>query len=126
MSKISIAGRLTADPQLRFIKSGDAVVSFTVAQNDRKYDKATGQWVDGEPLFMKVEAWRLIAEGAADQLHKGDAVVVIGVLKPDNWEKDGQKRQGFKIVADEIGASVRARKRVEQPVAAGGVEEPIW
>jgi single-strand DNA-binding protein len=121
VSKISISGRLTADPQLRFIPSGDAVVSFTVAQNDRKYDKATGQWVDGETLFLKVEGWRMIAEGAAETLRKGDAVVVMGTLKPDNYEKNGEKRYGMKLVADEIGASVRARKTVQKQE-----EAPAW
>lgn len=121
MSKMTISGRLTADPQLRFIPSGDAVASFTVAQNDRRYDKATNQWVDGEALFLKVEAWRQLGEGAAEQLRKGDAVVVVGTLKPDNWEKDGQKRIGFKLVAEDIGASVRARKRAEE-----AAQEPAW
>lgn len=122
MTRMFVSGRLTADPQLRFIKSGDAVVSFTVAQNDRKYDKSTGQWVDGETLFLKVEAWRLVAEGAAEALHKGDSVVVIGSLKPDNYEKNGEKRYGVKLIADEVGLSVRARKAVQQQPE----QQPAW
>lgn len=111
---LTITGRLTADPQLRFIPSGDAVVSFTVAQNERKLDKATGQWVDGEAMFVKVEAWRQLAEGAAERLEKGSLVTVTGNLKPDNYEKDGEKRKGFKLVAKDIGASVRAKKQAPQ------------
>lgn len=122
MTKFTISGRLTADPQLRFIPSGDAVATFTVAQNDRKYDKATNSWVDGETLFIKVDAWRQLGEGAAERLAKGDLVVVTGTLKPESWEKDGQKRTSIKLVADEIGVSVRARKTA----AAQPVQEPVW
>ena len=122
MATVTISGRLTADPQLRFIPSGDAVASFTVAHNERKLDKQTGQWVDGEPLFIKVEAWRQLGEGAAETLAKGSPVIVVGVLKPDNWEKDGETRKSIKLVATEVGASVRARKSV----AAQPVQEPVW
>lgn len=112
---LTITGRLTAEPQLRFIPSGDAVASFTVAQNERKLDKATGQWVDGEAMFIKVEAWRQLAEGAAERLEKGSLVTVTGNLKPDNYTKDGVERKGFKLVAKDIGASVRAKKQSSQP-----------
>lgn len=123
-ASMSISGRLTADPQLRFTPNGDAVASFTVAHSRRKYDKSTGQWVDdGETLFMPVTAWRLLAEGAADQLRKGDAVVVVGTVKQNNWEKDGQKHSRVELVAEDIGSSVRARKRAEQQEA---VQEPAW
>lgn len=111
-----VVGRLVADPQLRFLPTGDAVASFTVAQNNRRYDKATSQWVDDEALFMKVECWRQLAEGAADALHKGSEVVVVGDLKPDNYEKDGVKKFGVKLSAKAVGASVRARQTV--PVEA--------
>ena len=48
-----LIGNLTADPELRFINSGAAVVSFTVASTPRIYDKATQEWKDGEALFMR-------------------------------------------------------------------------
>lgn len=124
MSTITIVGRLTADPQLRFLPTGDAVASFTVAQNNRRFDKATSQWVDDEALFMRVECWRQLAEGAADGLHKGSEVVVVGELKPDNYEKDGQKRFGVKLAAKSVGASVRARR--EAAPAETRQEEMAW
>ena len=80
MSAIAtMTGRLTAVPQLRFIPSGDAVASFTVAYTKRKFDKATNTWSDdGEALFMNVTAWKQLAEGAAEHLDKGDLVTVPG------------------------------------------------
>lgn len=117
----TIAGRLTADPMLRFIPSGDAVATFTVAHSKRKYDKTTNSWSDdGDPLFLNVTAWRNLGEGVADQLKKGDPVIVSGELRQRNWEKDGQKRSSVELIADEVGLSVRARK----PVATTGQELP--
>ena len=107
----TIDGRLTANPDLRFIPSGDARVSFTVAYSKRKFDKATNTWSnDGDPIFLDVVAWKQLAEGAADQLERGSTVIVTGELQQRNWEKDGQKRSKIELVAKEIGLSVRSRK----------------
>ena len=121
MSAIAtMTGRLTAVPQLRFIPSGDAVASFTVAYTKRKFDKATNTWSDdGEALFMNVTAWKQLAEGAAEHLDKGDLVTVTGELQQRSWEKDGQKHTRIELVAKEIGKTVRARKEQVVDVASG-------
>lgn len=118
---LTITGRLTADPQLRYTPAGDAVASFCVAHTDRKLDRNTNQWVDaGDPLFINVSAFKQLAEGAAEMV-KGDMVTVVGKLKADNYEKDGVSRKGVKLLADEIGRSVRARKGAARPA-----QEPAW
>lgn len=119
----TIVGRLTKDVELRFIPSGDAVATFTVARNDRKYNKATSQWEDGESMFLTVNAWRALGEGAAENLSKGDLVIVTGALKQRSWEKDGKKNTVIELVAEEIGSSVRARKRSS---VAEPVQESAW
>ena len=124
---ITISGRLTHDPKLRFIPSGDAVASFSVAVNERKFDKATGQWVEGEALFLEVEAWRQLGEGAAERLERGSFVTVVGTLRPNNWTKDdGVEKKGMKVVATEIGLTVRASKPASSARQATAVQEPAW
>lgn len=121
---VTITGRLTADPVLRFTQTGDSVASFSVAHTERKFDRATSQWVDsGEPLYLNVSAFKQLAEGAAETLTKGDSVTVVGKLKQRSYDaKDGSRRTVFELVADEIGRSVRARKGApQQPV-----QEPAW
>ena len=120
---VTISGRLTADPVLRFTQNGDSVVSFSVAHTERKYDRTTNQWTDaGEPLYLNVSAFKQLADGAADALTKGDAVIVTGKLKQRSYDaKDGTRRTVVELMADEIGRSVRARKPAAQPV-----QEPAW
>lgn len=127
MAIVSISGRLTADPQLRFIPAGDAVASFTVAYSKRKYVKETNQWVDdGEPVFMPVTAWKTLAEGSAEVLRKGDPVVVVGKLQQKSWEKDGQKHTRVELVADEIGLNVKAKSFKSGSLVPAAQEEASW
>jgi single-strand DNA-binding protein len=119
--KVTIDGNLVAEPELRFIPSGDAVVKLRVASNERKKD-ANGEWVNVDSVFLDVSAWRDLAEGAAETLKKGSRVVITGKLKQREYQKDGQTRIAFEVSADEITTSVRAR-RTTQPVQG---EMPAW
>ena len=83
---LTITGNLTADPELRFTGTGTAVVAFTVAASRRVYDQATGQWQDGDTLFLRCSAWRELADHAAESLSKGTRVIVTGRLKQRSYE----------------------------------------
>ena len=60
---ITVVGNLTADPELRFTPSGAAVANFTVASTPRNFDRQSGEWKDGEALFLRAhymfEAYRM-------------------------------------------------------------------
>ncbi|WP_195167159.1 single-stranded DNA-binding protein [Mycobacteroides abscessus] len=108
---ITIVGNLTADPEVRELPSGVSVANFTVASTPRVYDKQSGEWKDGDTLFLRVNAWRQFAEGAADSLVKGDTVSVVGKLKQKNYEnRDGEKRSAFEVEAEFVGKSVVPRR----------------
>ena len=62
---ITIIGNLTADPELRFTTSGVAVANFSVASTPRIYDRQSGEWKDGQAMFMRCTAWRQQAENLA-------------------------------------------------------------
>lgn len=107
-TQIRVVGNLTADPELRFINTGAAVVSFTVASTPRKFDKASGQWVDGEALFMRCSAWRQMAENIAESLTRGMRVIVTGNLVQRSFTtKEGEKRTVMELDVDEVGPSLR-------------------
>lgn len=105
---ITVAGTLTADPELRFTANGTAVANFTVAANDRRYDKDRGEWVDNGATFMRCTVWRATAEHVAESLQKGRRVLLTGSLRQCDWEtKEGEKRTTFEVDVTEIGPSLK-------------------
>ncbi len=105
---LTVIGNLTADPELRFTASGAAVANFTVASTPRTFDRATGEWKDGEALFLRCNIWRQPAENVAESLTRGARVIVSGRLKQRSFEtKEGEKRTVVELEVDEIGPSLR-------------------
>lgn len=105
---ITVVGNLTADPELRFTPSGAAVANFTVASTPRSFDRATGEWKDGEALFLRCNIWRQSAENVTETLTRGSRVIVQGRLKQRSFEtREGEKRTVMELEVDEIGPSLR-------------------
>lgn len=104
---ITVVGNLTSDPELRFTPSGAGVANFTVASTPRTFDKASGEWKDGDALFLRCSIWRQAAENVAESLVKGARVIVSGRLKQRSYEKDGEKRTVIELEADEVGPSLK-------------------
>jgi len=94
-------GNLTRDPELRYIPSGTAVASFTIAAN-RVYNTAAGEKKE-EVCFVRVVVWGRRAEVCGEYLSKGSPVFVEGRLRSRTWEaSDGQKRSAIEVVASNI------------------------
>ena len=127
-TQLTITGNLVDDPELRYTPSGQPVVRFRVASTPRFYDKASGEWKDGESLFLTCQAWRQPAEHAAESLARGTRVIVQGRLRQRSYEaKDGSgKRTVYELDADEIGVSLRnatAKVTKASRAAAGNGEQ---
>ena len=105
---ITIVGNLTADPELRTIGSGATVASFTIASTPRTYNRQSGQFEDGQALFMRCSAWRDLANHCADTLRKGMRVIAQGRLSQRSYQaQDGSNRTVVEMTVDEIGPSLR-------------------
>ncbi|HEX2133180.1 MAG TPA: single-stranded DNA-binding protein [Actinophytocola sp.] len=105
---ITVIGNLTADPELRFTQSGAAVANFTVASTPRTFDRQSGEWKDGEALFLRCNIWRQSAENVAESLTRGARVIVSGRLKQRSFEtREGEKRTVVELEVDEVGPSLR-------------------
>jgi single-strand DNA-binding protein len=102
----TIVGNLTENPELRFTQGGAPVANFTLAVTPRVKDG--DGWKDGETSFLRVTAWRQLAEHAADSLSKGDRVLVYGTLRQRSWETpEGERRSTVEVQAEELGPSLR-------------------
>lgn len=101
LNKVFVAGRLTADPELRTTTSGDQVVSFSIASNRYWRDK-NGQKQESTE-FHNIVVWGRQAEVVNQFSKKGSIILIEGRLQTRSWEgKDGQNRKTTEIVAENI------------------------
>ena len=118
---ITVVGNLTNDPELRFTPSGAAVASFTIASNSRYLDKATNEWKDSEPVYMRCSVWRQYAENVAESLPRGTRVIATGRLKQRSYDnRDGQKVTVMEMEVDDVGPALRTATAKVTKVARGG------
>lgn len=130
---LTIVGNLTADPELRDLVTGSRVANFTVAATPRTFDRQSGQWQDGQTLFLRCSAWNELAENVAASLSKGTRVIVQGRLHQRSYQaNDGTNRTVMELQADEIGPSLRHAKAAvvrttqnrAQPAGFAGTMQP--
>jgi single-strand DNA-binding protein len=121
-TQITIAGNLVDDPELRFTPAGQPVARFRVASTPRFRDNATGEWKDGDSLFLTCNVWRQAAENVAESLTRGMRVIVSGRLRQRSYEtKEGEKRTVYEVEVDEVGPSLRnASAKVNRIARSGG------
>ena len=102
LNRVMLIGNLTRDPELRYIPSGSAVTSFTVAMN-RVYKLQTGEKKE-EVSFVRVVVWGRLAEVCNDYLKKGRPVFVEGRLQSRSWDdkNSGEKRSTIEVIAQNI------------------------
>src|SRR3954464_8952873 len=121
-TQITIVGNLVNDPELRFTPNGQAVATFRVASTPRFRDQQSGEWKDGESLFLTCNVWRQAAENVAESLQRGMRVIVQGRLKQRSYEtREGEKRTVYEIEADDVGPSLKsATAKVNKTQRQGG------
>lgn len=101
LNRVELLGNITQDLELKQTQSGKAYINITVATNERRVDKQTGQSTDVSE-FHRCKAWGTLAENIAKFLHKGSPVMVTGKLHYDTYEKDGQKRYITEIIVNDL------------------------
>lgn len=121
---VTVIGNLTADPELRFTQSGQGVAGFTVASTPRVMKD--GQWTDGEPLFMRCNVWRQMAENVSESLVKGARVIVHGKLKQRSFEtREGERRTVVELDVEAVGPDLRYAtatvRRAERATGSDGL-----
>lgn len=113
MNKAFLIGRLTRDPELRFTPAnGVPVTNFTLAV-DRPFLNRKGE---READFIRIVAWRKLAEICANNLQKGRLVCVVGRIQVRNYEtQDGERRTISEVIADEVQFLDKPKQKSESP-----------
>ncbi len=101
LNKVVLAGRITADPELKQTASGISVLSFTIAVN-RRFVSKNNEQSESQADFINVVAWRQTAEFIAKYFRKGSAICVTGSIQTRSWQDNqGQRRYATEVVADD-------------------------
>ena len=112
LNRVTLMGRLVADPELRSTASNLSVCSFRIAV-DRDYKKGDQKETD----FIDIVAWRSTAEFVANYFNKGRMIAVDGRLQIRPWEdKDGNKRKAFEIVAESVHFAEPKKDKSNEPI----------
>lgn len=126
MTHIAIEGNLTVKPELAHSPTGTAYARFTVAVNDRRFHRDSGEWVTRGTVFHDVVAFAGLAENLAT-LERGTSVIVIGQMVDNSYiGEDDRKIVRTRIEASNIGPSLRyatatvtKNSRRSEPAMAG-------
>lgn len=103
---VTFVGSAGQEPELKFVQSGKAVASFSLAVSQS--EKKGEEWVDGPTMWVRVTAWGTLGENVAESITKGTRVIVQGRYKMRVWtDKEGNERQSYEIDADAIGPDLR-------------------
>jgi single-strand DNA-binding protein len=127
---VTVVGTVITDVRQRTTQDGVALASFRVACNERRYDKASGEWVDGDRLYLSVTCWRKVAVNVGAALDKGDPVVVRGRLFSRGYEQDGVKRtaldlDAYQVAPDLARCAVTVHRSSRAPAAELALAEDL-
>jgi len=102
LNRVHLAGRLTRDPELRYLPTGVAVCNMGLAVS--RFTKSRDGERREETMFINVEVWEKSAEYCGQYLKKGRPVLVEGRLRSREWEdkNTGQKRSVIEVRADRV------------------------
>jgi single-strand DNA-binding protein len=99
VNRVTLSGRLAADPELKYLPSGTAVANLRLASN-RTYT-SHGERRE-EALFVDVEVYGEPAEAVAQHKAKGAFLIIDGRLRQNTWEREGQRHSRLLVVADQV------------------------
>ena len=105
MNEVRIGGNLTRDPEVRFLSTGTAKCSFTIAHNTGKDEKKKAH-------FFDCIAWKATGEAIAETFKKGQYIEIRGMLTQNTWGEEGAKKSRVEIVVFEV---IEKEKREAQP-----------
>ena len=126
-NKIILVGNLGRDPELRYTPQGTPVCSFSLATNERRKDRTTGENNDVTTWF-RVTLWGRQAETASQYLSRGRPVYIEGRLRVEEWtDRDGKPRHTLEVHATDmqfIGGGARSDEAAVPAKAAAATGEP--
>ncbi|WP_227999182.1 single-stranded DNA-binding protein [Nocardia australiensis] len=103
-SMATVVGNVVTHPVKRDLTNGEQLITFRMASNSRRFDAATGEWVDNGTLYLTISCWRRLVAGVDASIRRGDPIMVHGQLRSHEYRtKDGVERRDLEMRAASIG-----------------------
>ncbi|WP_033824836.1 single-stranded DNA-binding protein, partial [Kitasatospora sp. MBT63] len=100
---VTMVGNVASVVSYAQTAAGVPVANFRMAATERRFDRGSGDWVDGDTSWVTVVAWRWLATNLVSSVSKGDPVVVSGRLRVREWEDEERRRAVVEIDARVVG-----------------------
>ena len=100
---VTLVGNVVTDVGGTTTEGGAELAWFRLASTPRRFDRASGRWVDGDTSYVRVSCWRQLARNVVASVHKGDPVVVTGRLRVREWERDDRRGVAVEVDAAAVG-----------------------
>ena len=103
---ITVTGLVATTPRYITTSEGLTILSFRLASSQRRFDRATLRWVDGDTNWYTVSAFRALADNGVESINKGDRVIAQGQIRIRHWENTDRSGTTVEIEADVIGHDI--------------------
>jgi single-strand DNA-binding protein len=123
-TSITVIGNLVTPVNRRNLSGGRSVARFRVACNERRIDRTTGEWGDGDTFYIGVTCWRELAEHVGALFGIGDPIIVQGRIRTSEFETKDGRRSVQEIDADAVGPDL-ARCRVSNLTRTRRGDPPV-
>jgi single-strand DNA-binding protein len=122
---ITVTGLIATTPRHIVTSEGLPITSFRLASSQRRFDKASGMWVDVSTNWYTISAYKQLAINCVPSLSKGDRIIVSGRLRVRDWQTDDRTGTNVEIEAEVIGHDLFwATAVATRIVIPSKVEEP--
>jgi single-strand DNA-binding protein len=119
---ITLTGLVATSPRHIVTSEGLAITSFRLASNQRRFDRATGGWIDGDTNWYTITSFRQLGTHVAGSVHKGERVIVTGRVRVRDWSSSEKSGTTIEIDAEALGHDLTWGRAnfVRSAVAGGG------
>ena len=127
VNKVILIGNVGKDPDVRYLDSGVAVATFSLATTERGYTLQNGTQVPDRTEWHNIVLWRGLAQTAEKYVHKGDKLYIEGKIRSRSYDdQNGVKRSIVEIFADNMEMlTPRGTAQPQQSMASQPVQQPV-
>ncbi len=126
VNKVILIGNVGKDPDVRYLDSGVAVATFSLATTERGYTLQNGTQVPDRTEWHNIVLWRGLAQTAEKYVHKGDKLYIEGKIKSRSYDdQNGIKRTIVEIFADNMEMLTPRSASQPQPSYAAPAQQPV-